>query len=316
MTAWLPLSVLAGLASALIVGGLGQSFALALAVSPFTSLPLFLTGLGLGLMPVVVAGLVGTLATAFLGSIGFGVGFALQYAVPVILVTRLALLSRSPPSGDVEWYPPGGLLFWLMALIAGYFIAVWGYLELTTEGLGHVLATGLREMLDVFEPRPALELEAKLKAQVAYVPGVGAVYLILLVLLNGGLAQRILRRFGRNLRPSPRLDQLVLPGWLAIVFLLVVLAASFLEPLRIPGLTLAFIFGLGYSLLGLAVVHTFYRARPAAPFGLVGFYVMLAVMLVVATVMAIALWAALVLVAVGLAEQFLGLRARMGWQGP
>ena len=310
MTVWLPLSVLAGLASALLTASLGGSVMLALAVSPFASMPLFLAGLGLGLTPVAVAVLVGTLATGLLGSFELGIAFLLQHALPAILITRHALLSRTMPSGDVHWYPVGGLVLWLMGIAAGVFLAIWTFLALTGEGLGHVLEAALRQMLETAEQPMAPELEAMLVSRLVYIPGLAAVSVMLQVMLNGGLAQRILSRTGRALRPSPRLDQLVLPHWLAILFLAAIFTAGFLEPLRIPGLTLAFILGLAYFLLGLAVVHVFYRSRPAAPFGLVGFYVMLAVMMMIIFPVVLGL------VAVGLAEQFLGLRARMGWSGP
>ena len=106
MIAWLPLSIAAGLVSALIVAGSGQSLTLALVISPFAQLPLFLTGLGLGLIPVLVAGLGGAIVCAVLGSPYLGVVFLFMHAVPVVLITRHALLSRTTEAGSVEWYPP------------------------------------------------------------------------------------------------------------------------------------------------------------------------------------------------------------------
>jgi hypothetical protein len=57
-------------------------------------------------------------------------------------------------------------------------------------------------------------------------------------------------------------------------------------------------------------VHAFYRGRPSVPFGLVGFYVMLTVMTMIAFPVVLGL------VAVGLAEQLIGLRARFGPRVP
>lgn len=310
MTVWLPLSIAAGLVSALIVAGSGQSLMLALVISPFAQLPLFLAGLGLGLMPVVVAGLGGAIVCAVLGSAYLGIVFLFLHAVPVILITRHALLSRTNETGDVVWYPPGRLLLWLVGVTAVYFLVVWTFFQMGGEGLGTAIESALRELLVAMQVPGDAELDAAIMANARYVPGMVATHMMLIVLVNGGLAQRILVRTGRNLRPSPRMDELELPKWLAGVFLAAVLAASFVESFLIAGLTLAFILGLAYFLLGLAVVHAFYRGRPTAPFGLVGFYVMLVVMMMIAFPVALGL------VAVGLVEQLIGLRARLGPRAP
>ncbi len=310
MTAWLPLSVAAGLLSAVLILSLDISVTLALAVSPFASMPLFLVGFGLGLTPAFVAGLVGTLASGFFGGPEVGIAFLVQLMLPTLILTRQAMLSRSDASGAIEWYPPGGLLLWLTGYIALAFLALWVFLAVTGDGLGQILQDGLRQLLEGAEEPLPPELEEMLAARMVFVPGLACIAIMLQVVLNAGLSQRILNRTGRALRPSPRFDAIVLPQWLAFVFVATILAAGFVESIRIPALTLAFICGLAYFLLGLAVVHVFYAARPAAPFGLVGFYVMLAVMVM------IVFPAVLGLVAVGLAEQFFGLRARMGWRGP
>lgn len=310
MIAWLPLSIAAGLVSALIVAGSGQSLTLALVISPFAQLPLFLTGLGLGLTPVLVAGLGGAIVCAVLGSPYLGVVFLFMHAVPVVLITRHALLSRTTEAGGVDWYPPGRLLLWLTAMTATYFLAVWAFFQLAGDGLGPAIESALRQVMTAMQVPADAEMDAAIKANARYVPGMVATHMMLLVVVNGGLAQRILVRTGRNLRPSPRMDELELPKWLAGVLLAVMLAASFVESLQILGLTLAFILGLAYFLLGLSVVHAFYRGRPSVPFGLVGFYVMLTVMTMIAFPVVLGL------VAVGLAEQLIGLRARFGPRVP
>ncbi len=310
MIAWLPLSIAAGLVSALIVAGSGQWLPVALVISPFAQLPLFLTGLGLGLTPVLVAGLGGAIACAVLGSPYLGVVFLFMHAVPVVLITRHALLSRTTEAGGVGWYPPGRLLLWLTAMTATYFLAVWAFFQLAGDGLGPAIESALRQVMTAMQVPADAEMDAAIEANARYVPGMVATHMMLLVVVNGGLAQRILVRTGRNLRPSPRMDELELPKWLAGVLLAAMLAASFVESFQILGLTLAFILGLAYFLLGLSVVHAFYRGRPNVPFGLVGFYVMLTVMTMIAFPVVLGL------VAVGLAEQLIGLRARFGPRVP
>ena len=119
---------------------------------------------------------------------------------------------------------------------------------------------------------------------------------------RGVLAQGLLVRFARNLRPSPDIASIELPAWMAPV-LAVVLAVAFLAPGDFgfiaknfaPLLLLPFFFA------GLAVTHAFLRRTRAAGLLLFLFYLLLVLFT----------WPAAVVVFLGLLDQWANLRRRM-----
>jgi hypothetical protein len=234
-----------------------------------TPLPLFMAGLSKGTLAAAIGGGVATL----LGALTVGLPFALQYlvtmAAPVTLLCRNALLARPGPQGDLEWYPLGYLAVWLAGLAAFFFLAVVAYHHLAGSDLLTVLETTIRKA------GPLMGVEAQIEmfvATVPYLPSALAVMWMLALTVNGALAQGLLLRFARNIRPHVDIAELLLPKFYFLAFGAAV-ALSLLDGYAgMIGKTLAAIAALPYFLQGLAAIHARIRNWTGRAFVLILLY--------------------------------------------
>lgn len=277
----------------------------ALILAYLSSLPLFATGFSMGLVPLLVAAATGTVITGigdeFLSAAMYG-GLT---AGPVIWIVHLALTSRKS-SGSVEWYPSGRLITWLSAIAGGYFLVAVAAFSAFEGGLRGQIERFLTAILEKLSGRPWAELEgahALLGVWEPMFPAMVGVSWIIMLSLNGVLAQGLLVRFSQNLRPSPSMAVLQLPRVLALIFggaLLASLAPSFVG---YAGTTISVYFMIPYLLLGLAAVHALAGKLTFAHIVLVVFYIVL----VLFGLFGLALTAGL-----GLVEQWFNVRRRCG----
>ncbi len=280
----------------------------ALILGYLAPLPLLLVGLWFGFAAAAMAGAVGAVlvATALGGFMG-PLGYVLTGAVPAALVARQALLARQTETGNVEWYPPGLLLLGLTGFgIAAFFVAV--VLALGEPGgLEGMVRRTLQGMAQRFtasgsEPPPP---EAFWLAPA--LPGVVVVSWLVMTIVNAALAQGLLMRFGRNRRPPMRLADLELPGWVVLAFAGVVAAAMVLPDwLGFLALNVALVLSLPFGIAGLSVVHAFANRQTAKVALLVGFYLFLFLFG----------WPILLMIGLGVIEQWIGLRRRWARVGP
>ncbi len=280
----------------------------ALILGYLAPLPLLLVGLWFGFAATTAAGVVGAMlvATALGGFMG-PLGYVLTGAVPAALVARQALLARQTETGDVEWYPPGLLLLGLTGFgIAAFFVAVVlalgepggleGMVRRTLQGMAQRFAApgGEPPPPEAFWLAPAL-------------PGLVVVSWLVMTIVNAALAQGLLMRFGRNRRPPMRLAELELPGWVVLAFAGVVAAAMVLPDwLGFLALNVALVLSLPFGLAGLSVVHAFANRQTAKVALLVGFYLFLFLFG----------WPILLMIGLGVIEQWIGLRRRWARVGP
>lgn len=304
------LAIVGGLASALYFVALGLGTAgfasgMLMVVGYFAQLPLFLVGFSLGVSPALMAA-----GTAVL-IVGLGAGmapallYAMTNAAPVLVVTRQFLLSRQT-AGATEWYPYGRLVSDVTVLgLAGAgtiaalaLIGAGGLLGPLQDTLGPPLAA---MMAEVVPPEQANETREVVDAFLEVMPGFFLVSWLLMILLNGAMAQGLLTSSNRAIRPTPRLSEMYLPDWLAIAFgfaLLIALAAP--GDLGFIGTNLTIALCAPFALGGLATVHTVSLRWRARLLMLIVFYI-----LFVTTP-----WMAPGTVILGVADQWFGLRRR------
>lgn len=291
-----------GLISALLyllvsAGGMGG-----LVLAYLAPLPVFAAGFGYGRNAVVIAGLVGGAATAALSGNGFTVlAYVLTVGLPVVITVRSAILVREGQDGAPEWFPPGRLLIRQAGLaIAGFLAAVVlasgepGGLEGILRGLMSELGRKLAEA------DAGLDQELSLVWVSSIVPGLTGVSWLVMMVLNGLLAQGVLARFGAAIRPTPRFVDIALPRWTDIAFALCVAGAFLPDPIGFAALNPALILGALFGFTGLATVHAFARTKRSGRALLVTFYV----------VVFLLGWPILLVIGLGLIEQWMGLRRR------
>jgi len=305
-----------GLVSAALFASAATATALAGVLFYLAPLPICLAGLGWGTMAALVSALVGTLVIALSLGPPTAAIFALSIALPVALLTYLALLSRSdgkPPNGGataLEWYPPGRLVAWaalIAGFLAGILVLILGYdQDSYRESIRQMLEHSALKELDKDGTLFTEENIANLSTLIARaLPAAFAIVWITIALFNLWLAGRIVDASGRALRPWPDLHALELPNFLVLLFA-GALALSFIPGL--PGLLATGLAGallFAYVLQGLAVIHVYSKGMTAR--GLLLTTVYLGILLLG--------WVAILVAILGLAEPMLGIRQRPGPTG-
>lgn len=303
-------------AALIAIGGGGLSAAASM-VGPLaylSPLPLLLVGLSLGPMAGLVAATTGVVVVALLGGISSAGLYGGMHALPSWLVVRLAVM-QSPSHGGsaASWYPVGSVLCCVAALgaviasLMMFSIPGNAGFEAYIRDLLQPLAATFAEISIEGEKQQFQELFVGYLAPVFV--GMLGVHWLLMITVNGVLAQAILSRRGWALRPTPRWSALTLPDWMSWLLVgaavVALLASGDVEYLA---LNLVIILATPFFFLGLAVVHTLVRPLPARGFVLATFYVVLIVFFMAFAGAAVA--------GLGVIEQWVGIRSRFAKGGP
>ena len=301
----------AGLLAVLFYASVATGREETLFLSFFTQLPLFLAGLGLGYPAVVVAAIAGVAFCLLLVSVSYGVAlvlalaFAFLHAGPVILFVRQALLSRTDAEGNREWYPLGHLVAWVAGTGAAFFLVLFFVLAGGEQGIEAVVRGFLSEMLTSILQTPTPQAERLVEAIAPFFPAFAIGWWLFMVIANGALAQGLLVRFGRNVRPSPDFAKMKLPDWLTYTTAGAALVLIAAEPgsVKFFSRNLVLILCVPFFLLGLAVVHTTARTYVAYPrWVLIPFYFLFILF---------GGFAAAIVTGFGFVEQAIGIRRRL-----
>lgn len=275
------IALAAGGLSALLFGSLLTRSAGSALLSYFASLPLLAVGLWAGPLGAGLAAVVGTLATAALGSLTFGATYLAFNGGPAVLLVRQALLSRTDAEGRTEWYPPGHLVAWVVALGAAALLALSLVLELVTEGgLRAVAADALAAFLDsmaraVGTTDESAVMAAEIREVLApLIPGLTGMSWFLTLVVNGTLAQALLVGLRLNRRPSPDLGAIALPAWLLLALVVAGVATLLPGLVGFLGANLVLILLPAFVLAGLGIMHAVSRPWPLRPLFLTAVYLL------------------------------------------
>jgi hypothetical protein len=303
-----PLAIIGGLVAGLLFGAILTGSIGGEILFMMSPMPLFAVGLRLGLWPVGVAALAGSLAVAT-GNPMFGIGFATLVALPVVGLAWLALTIRA---GRVS----GALVLGLTGIgLIGFLLAVLlasgaegGLQQVLTDqfkaGVAMMLAA-IPESAEILGPS-ALPPEAL--DQVGFsAPGSLVDLWLVLIAGNGLLAQSLLIRFGGGLVATPDMASVDLPRLVSVAFAASV-AASFAasEEIAFLGTNIAEILWVPLLFGGLAVVHALLAHHPARQFWLTIIY---------AVTFGVGLPIG-VIVVLGAIEEWAGLRRRLTVAAP
>ena len=285
----------------LLTGGLylsvmgGPAFIL---LQYLTQLPLFLVGLSLGFVPALVSSGV-ALVIAVVTDATLGLVFFIGYIGPTLLVTRRALLNRPVKGCELDWYPPGRLLAEVTIYVLMIFALGVIWFSNQDGGLAGVIERSLTELLSVLGTEVAQSTSESLGRYLFIVPGLMGVSWVIMIVLNGALAQWLLSRSGRNLRPSPTFGEINLPTWLSYMLGMSALLAFWGEGvLAFAGGSMVMILMTPYFFQGVGVVHQWSRRSASSNLILVAFYLLIVVLQ----------WPILLVVGLGVADQWVNFR--------
>ncbi len=290
-------------------------------------LPCFIAGFGWRLNASAAAMISGVLLLILMAGPKAGFGFFLTIALPTLVLTYLAYLSRTdtppvtdsvqtaqpqsqPPTPDqvTEWYPVGHLAFWA-AIMAGLLTII------VILSLGQDYDAYKASVKTLFDENILSQLEA-LSGQkidpsevstlseiaVNILPGASSLSWLALTIFNMWLGARLTLAMGRLQRPWPHIPALEYPNYLSFAFVLAIgLTFTSGIPLLI-GIAFLAAFILLYILLGFAVLHTVTEGNPYRPFMLPFAYVIF---------IFIGQYGVMIMATLGLAEPLFRLRKRL-----
>ena len=292
-----------GLASALMSFTGHSGSGLGVLLANFAILPLIIVGLAFGTRSAVIASLTGVIALVAFSNLLAGGLYVVTIAAPSWLLVRYGLMNRAPLSGGLQWYPIGNTV----ALLAGYGATVLALAALTNfdpEGGFKGAVTNL--LSDFFGSRISSSESARsalVSQTVNFFPGVAVASWLLLVTVNGVLAQALLARRGLQVRPTPKYAQLNAPEWLywalAAAAVLVLVGG---EQVAFIGRNLAIVFVAPFFFVGLGIIHLIMRKFPLPLMALGAVYFFITVLG----------WPMLAVAALGFFEQWAGLRRKYG----
>ena len=303
------ISVAAGAAASLLtLSALSLSFG-GILLSSLAQLPLFLVGLSIGVHSAAIAAASSVAIASILIRFEFGVFFGLIVAVPAIILVRQALLTRPGADGKTTlWYPPAGLLLVALGLTVAVAMtalptAIWPEADQIARAR-NVLINLPTEFLPADMTPDAIDRMVRLS--LSFLPGFLGIGFYVLLIVNAALAQFILVRTSHNLRPTPQLQDLALPGWFATGAAVAGVGALFPGMAGIIGGNLVLICAVGFLFAGLAVVHAMVRAWQARLPALIALYG--ALFLIAPTIIVIAM--------LGIVEPWAKLRERFAGPAP
>jgi hypothetical protein len=299
----------AGLAAALLFVSPVGGTSLALPLFTITGVPIAIAGLGWTPIAGVISVVAGsTVVFSVISPLAAGL-FLLLFAAPTAWLAYLAGLWRQGADGQ-EWFPLGRLLVHA-AIAVAVGLAIVGFLiGYNPEQMAAEMTDALSEWLAA---RPNLEsvptrteIEPFVRLNVSVLPYTLAALVLVVLVVNLWLAGWITRTSGRLARPRERLWTASLPAVAATTFVVASIASLIPFPLGEVAALASGAFGGAFLLLGLAVLHSL-------TIGINGRTALLTLNYVALVFLG---FTVVLIVALGLAETFLHLRARRFGKAP
>ena len=270
----------------------------------FTALPLYLVGLSLGLAAAATAGVAATVGIWLPGGGATAMVFLTITVLPAVVFVRQALLSHNDTQGNQVWYPAGNMVFILCMLGATLYSAAALWLSFLPDGFEGSVRGFTEGMAETLLTQSAAQFRDAFVMKIAPIlPGFAVASWLIMNVINAALAQGLLSRMQHNARPSPEIVSMELPYWFPLAAATAAATAAGLlldGSIGYFGSNLAIILFIPFFFVGLAVVHTLCRKKPAGAFLLILFYGMLIIFDRLIIFVA----------ALGLIEQWVGLRRR------
>lgn len=289
-------------------GGLsGMAVLAALAGSPLgviavylAALPLLMAGLALGTSGLGLAAGTGLAVALVFGGFAAAGLYAGMHVIPSWLIVQQSLRTQA---GTVDGWRPAGDVLAVLTLLIAFVVAASSWASGGAEGI----EAAVRQVLTTATGMIAGIDEATRGALVDQVaplfPGFSAVFWLITLVANVALAQGLLVTRGWNRRPKPQWSALRLPAWLDWPLVgAAVLALAGSGDVAYVARNVVVILLTPYFLVGLAVVHGIARRARSRGLMLAAFYGLLMVFFVFAAAMVAAL---------GIAEQWIGVRRRL-----
>jgi len=304
----------AGCASALMFASISSGALISLLLFYLAPLPLMLAAIGWGPASAAIGGIAAAVGLGAIFGLPYLAAYVLTVAIPAWWLGRLVMLGRpaasdttlapgtTPPAVAMEWYPLGRLLLWVVGFAT--VTTTSALLTLGTDGttIIEALRHGLTRIMlaPAGDTPPNPEATQLVSVLALAAPAAAAIIATVTLTLNLWLATYVTAASGRLRRPWPVLRYLSLPP-MTLAALSVALAFCFTSGLlAIVAQIVSAALLLAYALTGFAVLHTVTLTMKGRTLLLSSAY---------AAVMVFG-WPMVVMVGLGLADAFFGIRQR------
>ena len=296
----IPVGIAAAVSALLLFAAYPASLG-SMLLAVFSTLPLFLVGLSMGWFYGAAAAGAATIAILFAIGIAPAGYYLIVNAVPVALL--LLTLERHPGV-------PGRALLTLVGLAALPVVVATALFSGTDGGLGGVIRERLAEFQTMMpagsQAVPAEQWQAFVDMLSIILPGLGAAFRVLLIVVNGVLAQGLLVHLNKARLPTPDIASIWLPRWMPGVLALA-LALSFMPgDIGYLGTNLVPLAALPFLFVGLGVMHALLRGVSG---GGLWIGVLYALLLMIG-------WPAAIVLGLGLVDTVVDFRRRFGGGKP
>jgi len=307
------ISLVAGLASAMMFASLASGAMISLALFYLAPLPLMVVALGWGSRTGLIGGIAAVIGLGVFISPIYMLAYAGMVALPALWLGHLALLARASddadapngytPSTTLDWYPVGRLLVWtagFAALTTTGALLTLGTDEATIKAVMRQSLTHVSDLANQGGLPPNPTRDAVIDALVSIAPAAAALVAMLTLTVNLWLAAKIARTSQLLKRPWPdlRTTELPQPVLAALAIALILCFFGGLTSLIAKIVSAALL--LAYGMTGFAVLHTVSQSMAGRSFMLGGLY---ALTLFIG-------WPLLGAIVLGLADAAFGIRRR------
>jgi Predicted membrane protein (DUF2232) len=300
----------AGAASALLFASVASGSPISILLFYLAPLPILIAALGWSHWTALVAAITASIGlTVALGSYFF-FAFLFGVGLPAWWLGYLALLARSGPAGELDWYPIGRIALWAAILGTLVVVAAIPTLGLDEDTFRQTLRKGFENIISQrTSPTPSditpASRDRLIDFLVTVIPPAAAVLSTVINLIDLWLAGKIVKLSGRLSRPWPALAETRLPP-MTPALLAAGLAGCFLPNLVgiVAGVFVAALLVV-YAMVGLAVLHFITRGMTSRGLLLGGTY----------TALVIFGWPVLLMALFGLIDAAVDLRTRAASRG-
>lgn len=265
------LGIAAGAASALLLAAVTSGGALGTPLFLMSALPIAIVTLGWGTLAAIASVIAGVVGLWFFVSWKAALLHAMVITVPMAIFAYLLGLGRplDDEGKSFEWYPLERVFTAMVLVTAAGIIGVGAFIGFDVNGTAAEVADMLVALSQQAGDPSVPSRDDLMPAMLVYMrlmPLAVSLFWLVLTAANLWLASRVVRMSGRLRRDDDRIaETLALPRWMIIVFLGAIPLAGIDGGIGLAASVVVGSAGMGFALVGFAVLHVFVRGNPAGP---------------------------------------------------
>lgn len=265
------LGIAAGAASALLLAAVTSGGALGTPLFLMSALPIAIVTLGWGTLAAIASVIAGVVGLWFFVSWKAALLHAMVITVPMAIFAYLLGLGRplDAEGKSFEWYPLERVFTAMVLVTAAGIIGVGAFIGFDVNGTAAEVADMLVALSQQAGDPSVPSRDDLMPAMLVYMrlmPLAVSLFWLVLTAANLWLASRVVRMSGRLRRDDDRIaETLALPRWMIVVFLGAIPLAGIDGGIGLAASVVVGSAGMGFALVGFAVLHVFVRGNPTGP---------------------------------------------------